>query len=260
MRRYIKIWWILTTAAAQNSFTSRTGAAILIVGKLLRFGLFFFFLFLIGSRTKLIGGYTLQQLIVFFLSFQLIDLLPQFFLREVYRFRQYIVTGDFDYFLVKPISALFRGLFGGADPLDIPIIIFTFIFLGFAVNSVAQGNILHIALYIFFLVNALAIALACHIAILALGVITTEIDSAVLLYRDLTMMGRIPIDLYKEPLRGFLTFVIPVAIMMTIPAKVLLGLTNPLIMIIAVLISTTLVFGSIKLWQYSLRQYSSASS
>src|SRR6266516_4116715 len=103
MKRYIHIWWKMTVNTAQTVLASRTGAVILILGKVIRFVFFLWFLFIIGSKTKVLAGYTLNQMIFFFLTYQLVDTLPQFFMREVYRFRGYVVTGDFDYFLLKPI-------------------------------------------------------------------------------------------------------------------------------------------------------------
>src|SRR6266702_2826077 len=127
MKRYFKIWWMMTLAATANNFSSRFAAFILIVGKLIRFFFFFIFIFLIASRTRAIGGYNLSQIIFFFLTYQLVDLIPQAFMREVYRFRGYVVTGDFDYILLRPFSPLFISLFGCADALDIPLIIISVI-------------------------------------------------------------------------------------------------------------------------------------
>lgn len=260
MKRYLKIWWIFTLNATQNNFASRFGASMLIIGKLIRFFFFLFFLFVIGTRTKLIGGYTLPQMIFFFLTYQLLDTIPQLLMRMVYRFRGEIVSGDFDYYLTKPFSPLFRALFGWTDALDIPILILSVIFLIPAIHALGNVTLIQILLYMVLVINSFFIAMALHIMILSLGVLTTEIDNATMFYRDLTQMGRVPVDIYREPLRGLITFVIPVGIMMTIPAKVLLGLVSIPVVTISILLSSGLVILSLLLWQYALRQYSSASS
>ncbi|HSW88405.1 MAG TPA: ABC-2 family transporter protein [Candidatus Saccharimonadales bacterium] len=260
MKRYYRIWLLLATNAVQTSLSSRFNAFILIFGKLLRFGLFFFFLTIIGSKTKLIAGYSLQQIIFFFLTYQLIDTLPQMFLREVYKFRSYVVKGDFDYFLAKPFSPLFRALFGGPDILDIPIAIISVIAILFVGQQLGTFSLLHITLYALLIINALLIAVAFHILVISMGVITTEVDNAIMLYRDIMQMGRIPVDVYQEPLRGFLTFIIPVGIMMTIPAKAMMGLLSPMIAIIAFVLAILVFYISVQVWQRAIREYSSASS
>src|SRR4030067_3869048 len=91
LARYIKLWWMMTTMVSQNAFVSRFGAVLFVLGKLIRFVFFLFFLLIIVSRTQAIIGYTLWQVILFYITFNFIDSLAQFFLREVYRFRNYVI-------------------------------------------------------------------------------------------------------------------------------------------------------------------------
>lgn len=258
--KYFKLWWIFTLNAAQSTLAWRFGTAIFLFGKFLRFGFFFFFLFVLLSHAKTLAGYNAMQVFFFYLTFNLIDGIPQLLYREVYRFRQQVVSGNFDYYLVRPTSVLFRSLFGGSDILDIPltlIIVVLLIIVGMHLQGV---TLFTTVVYICLLVNALFIATAFHIAVLCLGVLTTEVDNAIMLYRDFTQMGRFPITIYQQPLRGILTFAIPVGIMMTIPAQVLMGIFTPQIIAIAFLIGITTFSLSIFLWKYALRSYASASS
>ena len=101
------------------------------------------------------------------------------------------------------------------------------------------------------------IAVAFHVFVLGVAVLTTEIDNTIMLYRDIVQMGRIPIDVYKEPLRGLLTFAVPVGIMVTFPAKAIMGILSPLFIILSLLIGIVLMFLSLKFWRFSLRHYSS---
>lgn len=246
--------------AAHIALQSRFGAAMFIFGKFLRFIFFFFFLILLGSKTKTIANYSIWQMIFFFATFNLIDTLAQFFLREVYRFRTYVVNGSLDYILSKPLSPLFRSLFGGSDILDIPLLFISLGFLFVAAFHVGSLTLQGVFLYVLLIFNAFIIALAFHIFVLALAVLTTEIDSTLFLYRDLTQMGRIPIDIYKEPLRGIITFFIPVGIMMTFPSYALLGLLSWPGLLISLGIGSIFFFASIVFWRYALKRYASASS
>mgnify|MGYP001591402337 FL=1 len=258
--KYLKIWWGMTIIASQIAFASRFGAVIFVLGKVLRFGFFLLFLILLVSKTKAIVGYEIWQIIFFFATFNLVDTVVQLFLREVYRFRSYVVSGDFDYFLVKPISPLFRSLFGGSDVLDILMLVIS---VGFVIMSIFRiGNITFsgVMLYILLILNALLIAIAFHIFILVIGILTTEVDNTLWLYRDVTQMGRVPIDIYKEPIRGILTFIIPVGIMMTFPAKSLMGLLSIQAVLISFLVGAVLLYISLKCWKFAISRYASASS
>lgn len=244
----------------QISFLSRFGAIIFVIGKFLRLIFFLFFIFILVSKTHAIAGYTLWQIIFFYATFNFIDTLAQFFLREVYRFRTYVVKGYFDHILTKPISSLFRSLFGGSDVLDLSILSLSIIFIIISASKVGTISIEGIILYILLIINAFFIALAFHIAVLSIGILTTEVDNAIMLYRDLTQMGRLPVDIYKQPIQGIITFAIPIGIMMTFPAKALMGLLSSGIIIISLLIGVSLFLVSILFWKFSLKHYASASS
>src|SRR5258705_6977667 len=102
VKYYSKIWWLL----AKNSFvvilSKKTSSIFFLTGKLLRFAFFAVFLYFLATGTKGISGYNSNQILLFFLTFNLIDVLGQFFFRAVYSFRQKIISGDFDLVLIKP--------------------------------------------------------------------------------------------------------------------------------------------------------------
>lgn len=259
-KKYLKVWFKLTGYSFMTTLSSRFSFTFFLIGKILRFLFFFIFLILVLSRTRVLVGYNLYQVAFFVLTFNLIDTGVQLLFREVYRFRPLIVSGNFDLVLVKPINPLFRVLAGGADVIDL----FMFIpFLGgslYLMGKLGEISAQRIIFYILLLINAFLIATAFHIAVLALGVLTTEIDNTIMLYRDITRMGVVPVDIYKEPLRGLLTYVLPVGIMMTFPAKALMGLLSPEGILVSFLVGGILFWLALKAWDYSLSKYSSASS
>ena len=260
IKKYLKIWWILTSNSTQTAFQSRFGVIVFLIGKILRVVFFLFFLFILISKTNSLNNYSLWQVIFFYATFNLVDSIPQFFLREVYRFRFYVITGKLDYLFLKPFSALFRALLGGSDVLDLSIIALALALVIYSAFRIDGVSILNAVIYILLLLNAIGIALAFHIGVLALGILTTEVDNSIMLYRDMTQMGRLPVDIYKEPLHALLTFAIPVGIMMTFPAKAMMGLLSFSNIIVATTIGTLFFLLSIKLWKYALKKYASASS
>jgi ABC-2 type transport system permease protein len=206
-----------------------------------------------------LAGYTSNQAIFFFLVFNLLDTVTQFFFREVYRFRPMVIKGDFDYVLAKPMSPLFRVLLGGADVIDFVTIlpqIIAVIYLG----SLLHPSVINTLYFVLLFINSLIIATAFHIIVLSLGIITLEIDHTVMIYRDLTSLGRFPVDIYKQPLQGILTYVIPVGIMMTFPSKALMGIINLQSIVLICLFGLVFMFISLKFWNFALTKYTSASS
>lgn len=258
--KYFKLWLLLSTYTAQTALLTRFGALIFVVSKFLRFFIFLIFIAVIGTRVSAIGGYTIWDMVLFFMTFSFIDTAAQLLFREVYRFRWYIIEGRFDYVLVNPVSPLFRSLLGGADILDIPLLIFAFVGIGIAGVHISTPSFFDVVFYIVLLINGLLIATSFHIFVLGMGITTTAVDNTIMLYRDLTQMVRVPVSLYQEPLRSILTFAIPIGIMISYPAQALIGLLSLQFVWIAFGISGIMFFGSLLFWHFSLKHYSSASS
>ncbi len=259
IKKHLVIWFLLTKNSFVTILYAKLALLIFLSGKIIRFLFFFAFLYFLMTGTKTLAGYTTNQVLFFFLTFNLVDITGQLLFREVYRFRPQVVSGNFDLVLVKPVSALFRSLTGGTDLIDlltIPPIIFFVVTIG----ATFSPNLLEIILYILLMINGLLIVTAFHIAVLALGIITLEVDHVVMIYRDLVSLGRIPIDVYKEPLKGILTYIVPVAIMITLPAKVLMGLVSWQGVLVSLVIGITVFWLALKFWQFALRFYTSASS
>ena len=258
--KYFKIWLLMTFRVSQIAFASRFGAALFILGKILRFSFFLLFLIILQTRTKGIEGYTLWQIIFFYATFNLIDTLPQLLFREAYRFRSYVVSGEFDFFLTKPISPLFRSLLGGSDILDLSMLLISAAFIIFAATNISGVTLFGVFAFLALIINAFIIAMSFHIIVIALGVLTTEVDNTIMLYRDFTQMGRVPVDIYREPMSWIITFVVPVGIMMTFPAKAMMGLLSFQFILISVLISGIFLVLSLNFWKFALKNYSSVSS
>jgi ABC-2 type transport system permease protein len=258
--KYLHLWLKLTENSFLISLTSKFNVFIFSLGKILRFGLTLGFILVLFAQTKNIEDFNVIQFSFFFLTYTMVDTITALFFREVYRFRPMVVSGDFDLILVKPMNPLFRALAGGADPIDLLMLIPYIGILIYVAGRLGTVSILHVVLYLLLLVNGLLLATAFHILVLALAIVTTEIDHAVMIYRDLTSMGRVPVDIYREPMRTILTFIIPVGVMMTVPAKAFLGLLTPWVVIVSLVLGVLFFLMCLWLWKIALTKYASASS
>lgn len=259
VKKYLKVWWMMSRNAFLAVLIRKKLLFIFLVGKLLRFAFFLGFLFFLVKGSTTVAGYNLNQIAFFFLTFNLVDIIAQFLFREVYRFRHKVVSGNLDLVLIKPINALFRSLMGGADIVDlimIPPLLFAIVYVGKTLNP----SMLQTAFYILLVLNGLVISAAFHIAVLAMAVITLEIDHSIMIYRDMVNLGRFPVDIYREPLKGILTFLIPVGIMVTLPAKALMDMVSPVGVLGSLILGSVLIYLSINFWNYALKKYTSASS
>ncbi len=257
----LKLYWLywvkISGMTFQSLLSTRLASFLFLAGKIIRISLFLVFLLAIKDRIKLLAGYNIDQLIVFFLIYNVFDLLGQIFYRGIYWYRNEIISGNFDFTLLKPLSPIFQVLVSHTDWLDIPPLILTIIFLVFKLPAVSGAEWL---LFIFMGILAMVLVTAVHILVAAIGVLTTEVDHAIWIYRDLSQMARFPVDIYIEGVRFFLNFVVPIGLIFTVPAKALFGVLS--IQWIVLTLAFTLGFYALilKFWHYALKRYSSASS
>lgn len=256
---YLKIWLIMAKNAILSWLNKRESVVIFVLGKVVRYFFYFSFLYFLVTKTNGIVGFSANEALFFTATYTLVDTIAQFLFRSVYTFRQLIVSGDFDLVLLKPINPLFRSIAGGPDLMDlitIPPIMIVTIYFGLLLNP----SILHTTYYIILIFNALLVSMSVHIFVVSLGVITLTVDHLIMIFRDFSSMGRFPIDIYKEPLRGFLTFIVPVGVMFSVPSKALMGLLSPVGILSSLLFGLAFFVLSLRFWQFALKKYTSASS
>lgn len=258
---YLKVWRLTATNALQVAFVNRGTNLFFLLGKSFRFLISLLFLLLIKQTVTTVAGYSSDEMVVFFLTYQLIDSCSQSLFRNVYSFGNQVRSGDLDFLLIKPLNPLFRILTDKPDINDLlflaPTTIGSLYILSTLSITITPTSLL---LFGVLFINALIIALALHILIVSIAVAIVEIDGLVWLYRDLASLGRFPITIYHESIRLALFFILPFGMMLTIPAQVLLNLTPSVALPIVFGVTITLLVASVQFWKYSLKKYSSASS
>lgn len=254
----IKYWWMLSTNSFQQVLINRHLVVIFLIGKSIRIIVFLLFLYFLFSGGRTLIGYSREEVIFFFLTFNVVDTLSQLLFREVYRFRTLVIGGGFDFVLVKPVNPLIRVLLGGADLLDLlMLIILGAVLVWFGVSNISAEPIRWL-LFGLLVANALVISAALHITTLGLGVMVLTVDHIIMIYRDLTSMMRVPVGVYATPIRFLLTFVIPLGIMYTFPAQELMNMLSWQLVAISFVFGIVFLWLTLKFWNYSIRFYQSA--
>lgn len=262
LKAYLRVWTKLTVQQFQSQIANSRGAAMLFIfSKLFRLATAFLFIWVILDRAKLIAGYDMSQAIFILALFNLISSLTQLFMRGIYIFRQKVVDGTFDFYLLNPLSELFYSLFSYTDPLDlilflpyVGIVVWAWMGTSYAITFASLGYLLVI------IAIALVMILAWHIIIISVGVRYLEVDNTIMLYRDLEKMASMPIEIYGKLGAGIMTYVFPFALIATIPARVIFGLYNPWYLLGFAILALIELKLALWYWHRSLLHYSSASS
>ena len=259
IKKYFRIWLILGKMSLSLHLMRKFGFAVFFLGKIFRFSFFVLFLIFIFRKTGGMASYSSAQVIFFFLVFNFISSLSQMLFRGIYTFRQQVVSGSFDLILSKPLSPLFRVIFGSFDFIDlatIPVFVFA-LYLG---GRSFSPSFLNLAIFLALLINSLLVSFSFSVLIASLSLVTLEVDHIVMIYRDLETMARFPIDIYGRGIGTILTYIIPLGIMITFPAKAFMGILDIKFIIISFIFSLLFLLLSLKFWRLALKKYASASS
>lgn len=258
---YLQVWILTATNALQVAFVNRWSNALFLLGKTLRVTMSLVFFYLLKNQNVSVAGYSTDEVIVFFLTYQLVDIVSQMLFRGVYSFGQLIRTGEFDFLMTKPMSPLFRALTGRPDIDDAVFLIPTLAVSAWVLTQLSITITFSSAVwYGLLFLNSILIVAGLHIIVLAFGVITAEVDNLIWTYRDISRLGQFPVTMYLEPLRTALFFILPIGIMITVPAQILLNLKPTYSIAIAGTVGIVFFWISLRIWNWALRQYSSASS
>ena len=261
LAKYWRIWVRMASMSLQAQLAYPLGSVGFLVGKLIRLIFFFAFVLAVFQHTKTLAGFSLVEMALFFLTFNVVDMTAQIFFRGIYGARRVVAEGDFDFYLIQPCSPLFRMAFTTVDFLDIVTILPVLAMIGvvFARLPGAPG-LGRYALYALMLLNGIGIALSIHVFVAGLAVRTQELENTIWIYRDVMFMGKFPVDIYGPAARWTLTLIVPVAVMATFPAKALLGTLSTTWTAYAFALDAALLAAAAWYWLDSVRQYTSSSS
>lgn len=260
MKKYARVWWRMAVISFANVITTKIDSVGYVLGKIIRLVGFFIFLNVLYAGTGTFAGYSKNEAMLFFLTFYVLDVGTQVLFRGVYAFRHMVVRGDFDFFLIRPLNALFLIMSRIIDVLDVAFMVPILALWGYVVMHVPGIDAQRFASYV--LLGCLSVVMigALHIVIVAVTLFTTENQHAIWLYRELTRVGQFPPQVFPKALQAAFTFVVPIIVIMAFPTRALLGQFRATDAFIACGMSVALFVFSLVLWKMSVKKYSSASS
>lgn len=214
------------------------------------------------SHRATIGGWTFHEALVvnglYFLAYGFVDVVMRPNIDDLV---QHIRTGTLDFVLVKPINAQMHATLRRFSMNKLSSVAVGFAIIIYALIQLRQSPSLgQLALFVLLAAGAAVLLYAAMTILATLSfwlVDITNIDEAVVGFLG---AGRYPVAAFPEPLRGLLTFVVPIAFITTVPAEVLLGRLSPPFVLFGWIMALALLALGAGLWKVAVRYYSSASS
>ncbi len=221
------------------------------------------------GSSGLLSNWGRYEFYAFFATGLIINSLGQMlFMTNIDELTDLIRTGELDFLLLKPIDTQFLVSLKRIEWSSATNFLMGVVFLGYSLVQLAHlPNAVQAVLYLVYLLCGLAIYYSLMIA---LGASTVWMGRNLTLYDFwfyVTTFSRYPMEIYSgplgRPLRAFFTFIIPVLIVINVPARMLvwpLGSKQWPLAAFALLAAVGSVAASRWLFQAALNSYRSASS
>lgn len=183
------------------------------------------------------------------------------FAAELSGFERYLVTGEFDNLMTRPLPTLVTLLARNFDLGRLGATLQGLVLLSIGLKGVlAQGAPPWLAVYIFLLpVAGFFIMIAIALLVATAGFWLTRIDDLQTFALNAPMTAvNYPMEIYPRWLRWLLTGVLPVATMAYLPLTYALGKGGMLVMLLAPFLTATVaMLLTLRLWRWGERHYQS---
>lgn len=216
------------------------------------------------DRFKMVQGWTLPEVAIIYGIMHIGFSIPEAFARGFDNFGLLIKNGDFDRILLRPLGTLFQMASREIQWIRLGRMLQGGLILAWGLLEVQYSfSYLHALIVLLAILGTAAVFYGLFIAQATLTFWTTE----TLELMNITTfggleVGQYPMSIYPPLLRGFFTFIIPLACVAYYPiATALNHETLPLWLgTIAPLTGLLFLYLSIQLWKLGVRHYSSTGS
>jgi ABC-2 type transport system permease protein len=212
--------------------------------------------------TSHLKGWSFPQVMVLLAVYYLMDgLIEMFIAPNMREIMNQVREGTLDFVLLKPVSAQFMATF---RTLNIWRAANVMVGAGLAAYTLRQlslavgpGEGLAFAVT---LAAGLAVVYSFWLALVTLTFWFVKLDNVEQVIWQAFEAGRYPVEIYPAWLRAGLTYVIPVAFIITVPAQALAGRLDAGFVLVAVAVGIGAVVASSAFWRFGLRHYTGASA
>lgn len=184
-----------------------------------------------------------------------------FFQRSINHLVGEVKQGNLDLILTKPINSQFYYSFFLMRAFEVINLSIPVIFIIYALSMLSVTWFwAHLLAMTILVVCGIIIMYSIYISIASLVFKFGSFNSFPSVFNILTIPLLAPTDVYGYTANFVLTFLFPLAFVVTIPSKVMVDKASPIFVLIGIIVASICLFISTKIWKHSIKNYSSASS
>lgn len=213
------------------------------------------------QHTNKIGDWDVHQMRVFLGLLFIIDAFYMIIIHEnLEKLSEKVSKGELDLLLAKPVNSQFMITLQKANTALFGNLIIALSWLIYALNGLPDFNYLRL-LWLFILIPcSLVVIYSMRFMFSATAVIFTRSENLQFLWWQVYRLGMRPDSMYSPMIKWILLTVVPVGVVISLPARALLNPPELFYLAWPVIIVPVLLYGTHRFWNFALKFYSSASS
>jgi ABC-2 type transport system permease protein len=264
--RYLRIYTALARYGLARELAFQGNFLVKVFVEVLWLGILLVFYKTVFAKTSMVAGWSESEYLFFVgCYFALEGLVETFFLENCNEFADLVRSGDLDFFLLQPIDEQFLVTCRKIEWSTAPNVLMGAIVMTIALYQMEWAFRLdQVALFLIMFGCGLAIAYSFLLMLTSGSVWFMRNQSLFELWWLFTSLMRYPREIFAGrwagPLGWFFTYLIPVMLVINVPARIMVKALDPVILGFTVLVTLVLLFVSRQFFRFALRRYRSASS
>ncbi|MEX0649624.1 MAG: ABC-2 family transporter protein [Candidatus Andersenbacteria bacterium] len=233
-----------------------------LIRQILFLGIFVFFINVIFQNTEQLAGWQQHEMLLILALSRIIEgVINLLFTESIMRLPEAVRDGTFDFYLIRPLPAQFSAAFRRPGVDNFGNILVGLILFAYAISAMTTfPSFSSIGLLLF--LSALGITIYYSLLILVSSLVF-RLERLEMLWAFNILFSEpltVPFDIFSRAPRFVLTYLVPIAFVVFVPAQAITGRLQWSQIPVAIGIAALFLTLANLAWRAGLRKYSSASS
>jgi ABC-2 type transport system permease protein len=266
LTRHLRLWFSLARFGLVREMAFRSNFLVKVTVEALWLAILLIFYDTVFSQTSVVAEWSRQEYLFFVgCHFALGGLIETLFLGNCGEFSDLVRSGDLDMVLLKPVDEQFLVSCRDVDWSTAPNVLMGAAVMGFALWQMDWAlDPVRAGLFLVLFTCGLAVAYGFLLILTSSAVWLVRNQSLYEVWWLFTTLMRYPREIFLRtwaaPLGFVFTFVLPVMVVVNVPARVMVKALEPEVVAFTVAAAVVMLYLSRKVFRLALRRYRSASS
>ena len=260
MNRYWRIYRTFFSSSLTRELEFKANFIAKVAQNVMWIGFFVAILLVIYRNTDSVAGWNRGQAGVLAATVFLMNAFTGAFFMSLTEIPEQVRRGTLDFIITKPVDSQFwistrRFNFDQIGTLFAGVVM---VILGVLDAKISPSPVQWLS-YLLLMLCSVLIFYAFNLALMTTGVWLVRVDNLWVLSDSVAQVARYPLDIYSTGLQRILTYVLPLGLLSTVPARQLVTGFDPSMVALSLVWTAAALALSRTFWRFAMRHYSSAS-